>query len=189
MRVLLFLVLIIPTGCNGRQVDFVVYRDIPDVPSFTVMPRNLRDSTDDVEYARKIERMIIKSGAKVLAPPPARDLRVRTGKLDAAGEASVHKDDRETDVTASANASDRIVTEDYTDIRSYKSTFVMYVDGSGDSSLRVLRVESGEVVAITELSTYRSTLMSGQQDEDEEKVLRGLLSSLGVNVKPISPKP
>ena len=65
--VLIFMVV----GC-GKTTEFVVLRNVPDNPSFVVIPAN--SYMNEVTYANNIERAFIGSGAKVVLRPSTRDV-------------------------------------------------------------------------------------------------------------------
>ena len=53
-------------GC-GPNIQFVVLRDVPENPSFAVLP--IDNDLSEIGYANKIERALISSGVKVVMRP------------------------------------------------------------------------------------------------------------------------
>lgn len=64
------------TGCGPQLPQFIVYRDVPESPSFVVVPANNR--MYEVYFANEIEEAIISCGVKVEKRPSTR--RIRTEK-------------------------------------------------------------------------------------------------------------
>ena len=64
------------TGCAQKAPQFIVYRDVPESPSFVVIPAN--DYLHEVYFANEIEEAIISCGVKVEKRPSTR--RIRTEK-------------------------------------------------------------------------------------------------------------
>jgi hypothetical protein len=64
------------TGCGPQIPQFIVYRDVPESPSFVVIPAN--DYMHEVFFANEIEEAIISCGVKVVKRPTTK--RIRTEK-------------------------------------------------------------------------------------------------------------
>ena len=66
------LVVFIPTMVGCAQTKFVVLRDVPQSPSFVVIPANTYLS--EVKFGNKIEQAIISSGVKVVMRPSTKEV-------------------------------------------------------------------------------------------------------------------
>ena len=66
---LLFWVVVL-AGC-APQTQFVVLRDVPESPSFVVIPAN--DYLHEVVFANEVENAIISAGVKVVMRPVTKD--------------------------------------------------------------------------------------------------------------------
>ena len=67
---LLFWVVVL-AGC-APQTQFVVLRDVPESPSFVVIPAN--DYLHEVVFANEVENAIISAGVKVVMRPATKDV-------------------------------------------------------------------------------------------------------------------
>jgi hypothetical protein len=68
---LLFWVVVL-AGCAPQTPQFVVLRDVPESPSFVVIPAN--NYLHEVEFANKVENAIISAGIKVVLRPATKDV-------------------------------------------------------------------------------------------------------------------
>ena len=59
-------------GC-APTIQFVVLRDVPENPSFVVLPAN--DRLSEAGYANRIERALIASGVKVVRRPALKEIK------------------------------------------------------------------------------------------------------------------
>ena len=62
-------------GC-GKTVYYIVLRDVPDTPSFVVIPAN--NTMAEVSYANVIERAILSAGVKVELRPASKEVEKTT---------------------------------------------------------------------------------------------------------------
>ena len=54
-------------GCATKTLEIVVLRDVPESPSFVVIPAN--DFLREVEFANSVEDAIISAGVRVVIRP------------------------------------------------------------------------------------------------------------------------
>ena len=97
MRKLSLLLLLILTSCSTRE--FVVLRDVPENPSFTVIPAYYAYS--EIRFANKVEKCLIGARVKVISHPGTKEIQTEEGKakgkptsepaLEAAGKVIVEK--------------------------------------------------------------------------------------------------
>ena len=84
-----FLLLI---GCGGYSTHFVVYRHVPENPSFVVIPAN--DSMQEIAFANNIEHILIGCHVSVLQSPAIKAVekeRAARETENEAGNQSKHK--------------------------------------------------------------------------------------------------
>ena len=62
-------------GC-GKTAYYIVLRDVPDTPSFVVIPAN--NTMAEVSYANVIERAILSAGVKVELRPASKEVEKTT---------------------------------------------------------------------------------------------------------------
>jgi hypothetical protein len=142
---LLGIILLASCGTVTRY-EYMVFKDVPLNPSITVLPETQRD----VDYARDIERELIKLGQRVINPPPMR--KVEKSETDDGlnkGTRTVDAENDRTSVTRAEGRSTNIV-ETYWNVIDLKSTHAFYVNDS-KWSIRVIDVSSGQVLAVSDM--------------------------------------
>ncbi len=77
MRKLLLLSLLILTSCSTKEV-FVVLRDVPEKPTFTVIPANY--VYNEVQFANRVEKCLIGARVKVVSHPGTKEIQTEEGK-------------------------------------------------------------------------------------------------------------
>ena len=80
MALLFFVVSL--AGCS--KTEFVILRDVPESPSFVVIPAN--DYLNEVEFANDIENAIISAGLKVVMRPATKDVTMEKTVQGAEGQ-------------------------------------------------------------------------------------------------------
>ena len=66
--------LISVSGCVPATHQFIVYRDVPDSPSFVVIPAT--NQLYQVHFANEVESAFIGCGVKVLVPPEIKEITI-----------------------------------------------------------------------------------------------------------------
>jgi hypothetical protein len=77
MRSTLFgvlIMLIMPYGCNRVTTNFVSVRDVPENPTFVVLPFN--DYKLQIDFANIVESAFIASGVRVVQRPSSKEVEV-----------------------------------------------------------------------------------------------------------------
>ena len=127
--------LLILTGCYTiHQTTFIVQRDVPQNPTFTVMPAN--NSFSEVTFAHTIESCLIGAGVKVVQRPATKTVQTEEVKTK-------NKPTSEPALEGKGIA----VTETFwayepTDADYYIQTY------SASGQMKVVKTETQEVLAI-----------------------------------------
>ena len=66
--------LISVSGCVPATHQFIVYRDVPDSPSFVVIPAT--NQLYQVHFANEVESAFIGCGVKVVVPPEIKEITI-----------------------------------------------------------------------------------------------------------------
>jgi hypothetical protein len=74
---LLIIVLLVMCGCNAATTRYVIIRDVPDNPSFVVIPFN--SNQIQIACSDYAESALIASGVRVSRRPKVKDIETRKG--------------------------------------------------------------------------------------------------------------
>lgn len=164
------LILLALIGCAVPvdTIHYVVLRDVPEKPSFVVLPAYL--TPGQFEYADKIEVSLIKAGVKVVTRPPQK--AVVTQKGIGAAEAQPPTE------IPSVKQAGATMTESY---YSYTDIIADYVVvGDEDSKrLKIIKHETQELLTSLELKPGRGFAT----DDFRDKTISDALKALGIKVK------
>ena len=135
------------TGCVPPVHQFVVYRDVPDSPSFVVIPAN--DYMHEVLFANEIEEAIIACGVKVVQRPGAK--RIRTEKSIGGLEGNQMRDP-DASVTSVREADAKRV-ESYWEYESIDADYLVetYVN---NRNVKILKKDTREVLTVFYANDY-----------------------------------
>lgn len=124
---------------------FLVLRDVPESPSFVVIPFN--SYLEQVEYANRIEESLIKAGAVVQQRPHVRDIVEE--KQMGAGTAAATNDE------VNAQSGELKTTEAYSVYDGVTADYVVYTE-KNERRIRVERRTSNELVSVFKLHKWES---------------------------------
>jgi len=151
-------------GCAPRQV-FVTLRDVPQQPTFVVIPAN--NIVYQVEYANRIEAALIASGVSVVSRPATKSIRTERQLTQ-----------------AEAGSEDKVETADATLIEEYRA----YDDLGADYMIstfadsRQIKIELVSTKEILAALTVRSSSNPSIADDSNE-IMRAALKSIGISVR------
>ena len=168
-------------GCS-RNVEYVVWKDVPNDPSITVIPETI----SDIAYSRKIEKDLIRIGQRVLAAPPAKNLARTESMGETKGGLKAKIDDGEYQGKVNNDDNRNEITETYYNVAELKSTHVMYVNYR-NKQLRFVENAGQQVLGIIEV-TESSGLLRGEADDNRQKSIAELLRELGFAIREIKIK-
>ena len=133
LNLMLFPVMI---GCSKTQ--FIVLRDVPESPSFAVIPAN--DYLNQVAFANEIEGAIISAGVKVVmfsqvTREVTKEVAVREGIKAIEGNQAAQK-------SGSGKLTERYVEFEHTDVDYLVYTYVE------SGQIRIMKKQTREVLAV-----------------------------------------
>ena len=136
------------TGCAQKVPQFIVYRDVPESPSFVVVPANNR--MYEVYFANEIEEAIISCGVKVVKRPSTK--RIRTEKSFGGLDGNQTRDP-DASVTTVREADAKRV-ESYWEYESIEADYLVetYV---GKRNVKILKADTREVLAVFYAKRYK----------------------------------
>lgn len=147
------------SGCSTQTV-FVVLRDVPDNPSFVVLPAN--DYLYQVEFANKIESYLLSSGVKVVTRPATKEVQAtkQAAQVDAQ--------------SSQAAGSQATFTERYVALEESNADYIVqtYADSK---QIKVIRKATKEILITFQLKRF--------EEQKEVQIVRSALQSIGINVR------
>ena len=138
---LLFWVVVL-AGC-APQTQFVVLRDVPESPSFVVIPAN--NYLHEVEFANTIENAIISAGLKVVIRPTTKDVTMEKTVQGAKG--------KQDDGRALIQSADAKLIERYSTFEDIDADYIVqtYVTSK---QVKIAKRETQEILAVLEISKF-----------------------------------
>ena len=139
---LLFWVVVL-AGCAPQTPQFVVLRDVPESPSFVVIPAN--DYLHEVVFANEVENAIISAGIKVVMRPATKDVTMEKTVQGAEGKRT---DDRALIQSADAKLIERYSAFDDIDADYIVRTYVT------SKQVKISKRETEEILAVLVAKQY-----------------------------------
>ena len=139
---LLFWVVVL-AGCATPTSQFVVLRDVPESPSFVVIPAN--DYLHEVVFANEVENAIISAGIKVVMRPVTKDVTMEKTVQGAEGKRT---DDRALIQSADAKLIERYSAFDDIDADYIVQTYVT------SRQVKISKRETEEILAVLVAKQY-----------------------------------
>ena len=158
-------------GCTPQTPQFVVFRDVPESPSFVVIPAN--NYLHEVEFANEVENAIIGAGLKVVMRPATKDVTTEKTVQGAEG--------KQTDDSALIQSADAKLIERYFGISSFEDIDADYIVQTYVNSrqIKISKRETKEILAIVVAQMYADA--TGKIQTWQLK-LKGALSGMGIPV-------
>ncbi len=128
-------------GCAKTQ--FVVLRDVPESPSFVVIPAN--DYLREVEFANSVEDAIISAGVKVVIRPATKDVTTEKTIQGAEG--------KQTDDVKLILAADSKLIERYSAFEDIDADYIVRTYVSSQQ-VKIAKRETREILAVLVVSEH-----------------------------------
>ena len=138
---LLFWVVVL-AGC-APQTQFVVLRDVPESPSFVVIPAN--DYLHEVVFANEVENAIISAGVKVVMRPATKEITTEKTVQRAKGKQA---DDVKLIQSADAKLIERYAAFEEIDADYIVQTYVT------SRQVKISKRETEEILAVLVAKQY-----------------------------------
>ena len=163
LRFTFLLLLVLHTSGCVKEPIFIVLRDVPNNPSFTVIPVN--DYLYQIEFATKIEEYLIQAGVKVVRHPASK--AVETKKQLTQPESNVKQ----------GAVAEATMTERYYSLEDTDADYV--VETYADSKqVKIVRKASREIISAFALQSAAKGATTTDAD-----VIHQALHSLGVQTR------
>lgn len=147
-------------GCSTKTV-FVVLRDVPENPSFVVIPAS--DYLYQIELANMIEAFLISSGVKVVTRPAIKEVQAtkQASQVDAQSSQPV--------------GAQATLTERYVAFEDTNADFIVetYAD---NRQVKIIRKATKEILATFELT-------KPQTQKKDQVIIQNALRSIGVPIR------
>ncbi len=155
------ILLLIFIGCAPKPavVRYAILRNVPERPSFVVIPAIRTDS--QLKFADKVEVAILASGVKVVTRPGTKAVTETRGLNKSQSD------------SAAMNAAGTSVTENYTTF-DVKADYIVSTDDQ-TKRIKIIQKDSDEILT--------SIVLLGPWDSDLESAVRGALKAIGIRVR------
>lgn len=155
-------------GCTPQTPQFVVFRDVPESPSFVVIPAN--NYLHEVEFANEVENAIIGAGLKVVMRPATKDVTMEKTVQGAEG--------KRTDDSALIQSADAKLIERYSTFEDIDADYIVqtYVNSR---QIKISKRETKEILAIVVAQMYADA--TGKIQTWQRK-LKKALAGMGIPV-------
>jgi hypothetical protein len=158
-------------SCTRVSTKFVVLRDTPLKPVFTVIPFN--NSYRQIDYANQVEEVLIKLGVKVEQRPTIKEIVTSKGLGEEKTVVDLYKS------LAAGKKNESVVVESYLAYDEFKADYIVLSDLLS-RRLKVINRNTKEVLT--------SLRMGRARGYGFEKIIYDSLRSLEITVKDL-PKP
>ena len=135
MKKLCIFLLLILTSCGSKE--YIVLRDVPENPSFTVIPAD--NYLSEVTFANRIERYLISAGVKVIQRPGMKHIQAEQSKAE-----SQSTSDR------SAESAGKVLTETYF-MREPSTADYIVLTYRHSLQVRIIKNKTQEVLTVLSL--------------------------------------
>jgi hypothetical protein len=154
-------------GCVAPQAVFVVQRDVPENPSFVVIPANYYLS--QVAFANKIVSYLIQCRVKVIEPPTLKEVQAtkELGQIEGA--------------PSQATGAQLAVTETYAAYDSTVADYIVWTDVDYNQ-IKILRKTTKEILAVFQPKEGVRNV-SKHEVTTELDFIRTTLDSLGIKTR------
>ena len=147
-------------GCGSHTTNFVVYRHVPENPSFVVIPSN--NGMCEVTFANEIESALISCHVSVLLRPTTKAVE----KEQAAGETKSESSNKSIEKTS--------ITEWYFEFEEITADYIIQ---TYDSSyhVKISKRDTREIIAVLKIPKYE-VIESGTLPTPREIVYGALVN-------------
>ncbi len=173
MKGLILVVLaLLQVGCSTR---YVVLRDVPLSPTFTVIPGSV--SKENMEFANTVTGVLVSCGVRVVERPAMLSGYAESRSSGSASALGITTSGGLVSVGGSGDSKDETTAQsvDVVDLYQRTSADYVFVAFASSSYLKIVRRDSKEVL-------YSGTLRRDPNKDDSKETMRGLLKALGVSL-------
>ena len=165
-----FMLFLVTIGCANTQ--FVVLRDVPESPSFVVIPAN--NYLNQVAFANEVEAAIISAGIKVVMFSQAR--KEVTKEVAVEGEIQAIEGNQ-----AARKSGEGKLTERYVEFfEEIKADYIVQTY-AGSKQIRIIKRQPREILAILNLSEDLY-IEKGNKISYRRRLVADALASMGIPV-------
>ena len=168
--ILSFMLFPVTIGCS--QTQFVVLRDVPESPSFVVIPAN--NYLSQVEFANEVEAAIIGAGVKVVMFSQAS--KEVTKEVAIEGEIQAIEGNK----AARKSGEGRLIERYVEFFEEIKADYIV-LTYAGSKQIRIIKRQPREILAVLNLSEDLY-MEKGNQISYRRKLVADALASMGIPV-------
>lgn len=184
-KLLVLFIFILTLGCGQRIITkFVVQRDTPQNPIFTVIPFHSvmakNEYYNQIVFSHRIEEVLVKLGVKTVNVPAVKSVSKTIKEGSEATEVNEEK------LFSSGKKAEETLVEVFFAYEESSADFIIFTNVF-NGRVRIVNKNSKEVVATFQI-TIGSTVSKIEKEYLFEKIIHDALNALGIQVKDL-PKP
>ena len=177
-RLLICVGLVTLFGCSNTKYEYVVLRDVPQSPTFVVIPPNRY--MYEIEFANTVEEIIMSLGVRVVDRPATKEITETTEK----GVAGAKTEDSK--LMTGERSHQRV--ESYFEYEDLKADYVVH-SYSNSKQVRIIKRQSEEILASINLSHYPTPIGDIEKRNSYRYIIFFFLDNMGIAViQPPEPK-
>ena len=159
-KLCIFLILIL-TSCGTKE--YIVLRDVPENPTFTVIPAD--NYLSEVAFANRIERYLISAGVKVVQRPGMKHIQTEQSEAE-----------RQSKSDSSTEAAGKVLTETYF-MREPTAADYIVLTYRHSLQIRIIKNKTQEVLTVLSLPIAHQQFGS----DPERKYILDALSHMQIH--------
>ncbi len=158
-------------GCSNTKYQYVVLRDVPQSPTFVVIPPNRY--MYEIEFANTVEEIIMSLGVRVVDRPATKEVTETTEK----GVAGAKADDSK----LMAGERSHQLVESYFAYEDLKADYIVR-SYSNSKQVRIIKRQSEEILASINLSHYPTPIGDIEKRDSYRYIIFFFLDNMGISV-------
>ena len=162
-----FMIFLVIVGCS--KIQFVVLRDVPESPSFVVIPAN--NYLNQVAFANEVEAAIISAGIKVVMFSQA--TKEVTKEVAVEGKIAVVEGGQ-----AAQKSGEGKLTERYIELFEEIKADYIVMTYAGSKQIRIIKRQTREILAVLTVPTDPRT----HQPLEHHEFIADALANMGIPV-------
>ncbi|MCK4739002.1 MAG: thermonuclease family protein [Deltaproteobacteria bacterium] len=184
-NVFLLLVVFLLTGCVNKvvQANFVVLRDVPDKPSFTIIPFNQYHT--QTTFADQIEEVLLQLGVKTFKYKVTPPKTIQKAKSLGTNEATIDLDLNK--LFTGGVAAEAIALESYIEYGKIKANYLIYSD-IFTGRIKIIKKKDFEILASFIISDEYLTSKAYVREYKFKKILVDSLNAIGLKTRELREK-
>ncbi|MDP1677674.1 MAG: hypothetical protein Q8L88_12515 [Bacteroidota bacterium] len=174
MKIIILILGLMFASCATKFV-YIVQRDVPEKPIFTVLP--ISDYLNQIEFSTAVEQYLMSAGVKIIQPPSSKAVETKRNIGGAIGNVQLDKNE----VRVADEQGSQTLIERYSALHETKADYIVETN-SISRQVKIIAKSTQEIVAGFSLPITMVKDENEQYEKDRVVVLE-TLKKLGVKVR------